>query len=373
MKKNIFILFAMILSCLNGFSQTLTPSPASVTTGGTVTVTAAGESVFRNYKGSLSTNNLEFVTVPAGQNIYLKVDNITQTQVFNDLGSKPSIFTFKVTNSSPQSIQLTLPLTGVLQSTFTPFPEIVNPAYKQTITITVKPTATTPVPNEYKSVPFTRSCGPGLQGSVVYYTVPAGTFTAATLDAANALRDADIAAKGQNNANLHGTCLIVYTNPTAISGSFVRDNCGSNSTPGAPVPYTIAAGQISSTISAADAQSKAQIEFNTKGQANANIVGECNPEPYIDGPTSVYRGNRVRYSVKNFSAGDTFAWSISDPSAASIASGQSSTNPLVNILNTGGAQPFPFRVRLTVTKTSGVVKNVDLTVTSLYCTNCPIN
>lgn len=61
--------------------------------------------------------------------------------------------------------------------------------------------------NDAKTQFFTKNdCGGGLFGSSVPYTVAANTFYASTKAAANAARDADIAANGQNNANTLGSC-----------------------------------------------------------------------------------------------------------------------------------------------------------------------
>lgn len=61
--------------------------------------------------------------------------------------------------------------------------------------------------NDAKTQYFTKNdCGGGLFGSSVPYTVNANTYYASTKAAANALRDANINANGQTNANTLGTC-----------------------------------------------------------------------------------------------------------------------------------------------------------------------
>lgn len=52
------------------------------------------------------------------------------------------------------------------------------------------------------------NCSAGYSGTYYEYIVPANTYYASDLAAANALADADIAANGQNAANTNGTCLL---------------------------------------------------------------------------------------------------------------------------------------------------------------------
>ena len=61
--------------------------------------------------------------------------------------------------------------------------------------------------NNVKSGNFTRNnCGLNGTGSIVTYTVPAGTKFASTQAAADALAQNDVNANGQNYANTYGTC-----------------------------------------------------------------------------------------------------------------------------------------------------------------------
>jgi hypothetical protein len=62
--------------------------------------------------------------------------------------------------------------------------------------------------NTVKSGFFTKYCATGV-GSTVEYIVPANTYSAATLDAANALAQADVNGNGQAYANDHGTCQLI--------------------------------------------------------------------------------------------------------------------------------------------------------------------
>jgi hypothetical protein len=61
---------------------------------------------------------------------------------------------------------------------------------------------------------------------------------------------------------------------TAKSGSFTRNNCGTGYT-GGTVTYTVAAGAYGSLVSQAAADSLAQNDVNSNGQAYANTNGTC--------------------------------------------------------------------------------------------------
>lgn len=80
--------------------------------------------------------------------------------------------------------------------------------------------------NEIQNQPFTRNnCGGCSTGSQVTYTVQANTYTSTvSVAAANQLAVNDIAANGQNYANINGTCssssnvAITYSNVTGTTG-----------------------------------------------------------------------------------------------------------------------------------------------------------
>ncbi|MBB6273365.1 hypothetical protein HDF26_003825 [Pedobacter cryoconitis] len=69
----------------------------------------------------------------------------------------------------------------------------------------------------------------------------------------------------------------VYSND-AQQGEFTKSNCPAGQI-GTSVGYSIAAGTITSIISKADANNKAIVDLQTKGQANANTYGTCNLPP----------------------------------------------------------------------------------------------
>lgn len=127
--------------------------------------------------------------------------------------------------------------------------------------------------NALKERVFTRNnCQPGVNGSKITYTVPAGKYisTKSQVDA-DAMAEAEIEANGQTNVNENGTC--GFYNPTTY-GTFTRNNCPPNSIPSEET-YTVPAKKYYSAISQEDADAKAQNDINTNGQIYANNNGTC--------------------------------------------------------------------------------------------------
>ncbi|MBX3254770.1 MAG: hypothetical protein KF862_11570 [Chitinophagaceae bacterium] len=77
-----------------------------------------------------------------------------------------------------------------------------------------------------------------------------------------------------NYAGEQENCGTTTYNSAAKSGTFTRNNCSSGST-GSSVTYTVPAGKYTSTVSQADADTKAQNDVNANGQAYANTNGAC--------------------------------------------------------------------------------------------------
>jgi YD repeat-containing protein len=69
-----------------------------------------------------------------------------------------------------------------------------------------------------------------------------------------------------------------FTNSDAYSQSFTKNNCGVGMQ-GTSVLFQVPAGSVSSSISVADANAKAQQKLQQDGQAYANANGTCSPAP----------------------------------------------------------------------------------------------
>ena len=190
---------------------------------------------------------------------------------------------------------------------------------------------------------------------------------------------AEVIIANSTNASNYNTSLktSVTINPepyfynSAISGSFVRNNCGTNAIPGPAVPYSVAANKYRAPTQAA-ADSQAQAELATSGQANANAVGTCTGIPYIAGSSSSFRGQAYQYSIANGSPGDTYLWSV-EAKQAYIVSGQGTSSAQIFLNEIGGTLPTTVIIKAKVTSSLGVVKDLQFSVTAKRCTNCPIN
>jgi hypothetical protein len=149
--------------------------------------------------------------------------------------------------------------------------------------------------NVLKSDTTTRNnCGNGYAGSVVTYAVPAGKYTSTVSQAeADDLALADVAANKQSYANTYGTCILIpvettYYN-TQVSGIATRNNCSAGYI-GSTVIYVVPAGKYSSTVSQADADSKATQDLANNKQSYANTYGTCTA-------VKVYYNTRVSASA----------------------------------------------------------------------------
>lgn len=129
------------------------------------------------------------------------------------------------------------------------------------------------VGNAVQRQTFTRSdCGPTASGEAITYTIPAGTYFAATQLEADQKALDDIALNGQAYANRVGKCLSSGYQNVDVSGYYTRNNCpaGQEST---PLYLTVGANMFTSTLSQPDADNKAK-EY---AQGLANASGECRP------------------------------------------------------------------------------------------------
>lgn len=114
------------------------------------------------------------------------------------------------------------------------------------------------------------NCSSG-DGTEVNYIVPANRYYASSLEAANDLADADIAANGQNYANTNGFCAFKNVEK---SGTAIKVGCPEGEV-GTTVTYTVDADTYTSYISQADADNQAQLDVDLNKQQNANDNGTC--------------------------------------------------------------------------------------------------
>lgn len=193
---------------------------------------------------------------------------------------------------------------GILANWYAPsMGEIkIIPEYQLYPTTTVEPTTFYSVE---KSQVFTRNnCPVNTTPGTVRYLVGAGKYTSTISQPdADAKAQAEIDANGQKQANESGTCSVsaVFKNIKA-ERIFTRNNCAAGST-GSQYTAIVPAGTYQSTISQADADSKAQAWLNENGQKEANIKGTCSttptgplmanagPDQRVPGPTAFLDGS----------------------------------------------------------------------------------
>ncbi|KKO89684.1 hypothetical protein AAW12_18950 [Sphingobacterium sp. Ag1] len=118
------------------------------------------------------------------------------------------------------------------------------------------------------------NCAVGTVGSYVTFVASPGQFTSNSSQA-----DADLQARNyvnqnlQNYANQNGSCLIEYKNAEFLR-TVNRNGCSSGYL-GTSVTYEIPKGTYTSTVSQADADLKAQQDFDKNGTLYFALNGEC--------------------------------------------------------------------------------------------------
>jgi hypothetical protein len=143
----------------------------------------------------------------------------------------------------------------------------------------------TPQPTIYtatRSGQFSKNnCQSGFTTTPVTYTKNYASIISQVIVDNIAASDPNFDSQGQAYANTVGVCIdnVVPTWTATRSGSFTRDNCGSNYV-GSTMTYS---KQYVSTISQADADAIAAADpnFNTEGQNEVNISGSCTYVPPV--------------------------------------------------------------------------------------------
>jgi len=294
--KKLLLLCSIIMYCLSANSQSFTASPGTVASGSDVTFTGSGESAVA-YFGVVYSYSLSPTSTPV-------------TAALNG-----SVTTYNLSTLSPTKLKLTFTNnTSTAQTVTVWFACAVNNSvtgsqntgYQTAVTVTVNPAVTNPTVfySAAYSKSFTRNnCGAGYQGGSYTYGVPYGFRTASTQAAANQLAIDYVNANGQAAANVNGTCNTIYSS-ISYSGNFTKNNCNVPQVSGPAVPYTLAAGAKTSTVSQADANAQALALFNTNGQNNANATGTCvyTNTANITYTNQTYPGSRIsRLKIKNSS------------------------------------------------------------------------
>lgn len=153
------------------------------------------------------------------------------------------------------------------------------------------------VGNQRRSGIFTKNdCGTGMSGTAYEYVVPADTYFRADLATANAAADADIAANGQAQANIHATCII-----TSKKGTFLidfyddesADVCFFCTTPGvaeANIPVTARANNVGAGVD----------RYPNDGRDPATCVLISSDRLLLSGRVKMRFGVNMAYLIANY-------------------------------------------------------------------------
>ncbi len=175
-----------------------------------------------------------------------------------------------------------------------------------------------------RSGDFTRNnCGSGYTGGTVSFSKSYDSFISQA-DADN-IANANFATDGQNYANTAGTCNII-TYSAYRSGTFTKNDCGAGYS-GSVVSFS---KTYTSTISQADADSKANTYFNSEGQAWANERGTCTyitPTIYTAYRSATFTRNNCgsNYVGGSVTYSNSYESTVSQANAEAIADSQFST------------------------------------------------
>ena len=132
-----------------------------------------------------------------------------------------------------------------------------------------------------------------------------------------------------NYAGQPEECGAVVYYSVAKSGTFTRNNCGTNGT-GGSVTYTVAAGAYSSTVSQATADQLAQDAVNANGQAYANANGSCSWS------NQAQSGNFSRNNCGTNGTGSTVTYTVAAGTYNSSISLADANQQAVNAVNANG-------------------------------------
>lgn len=131
--------------------------------------------------------------------------------------------------------------------------------------------------NVKKSKSFRKNdCDPDTEeGSLVTMTIEAGQFSSTiSQEDADRKAEAELNAKGQDNANSHGTCNTIKWYNDRKSKMFQKTDCEVTEV-GSMVEYVVEAGRFSSSVSKEDANQKALDALEAEGPGYANEHGTC--------------------------------------------------------------------------------------------------
>lgn len=268
MKKVILLIYLGVLLCsFKAFSQLLpfTVDKASVESGGIVTITAKDENYTYSYKGDLTWDNNSIVTVPQGYYSFIKIEDLKMIQKFDYAGTKPTKYSFKISCSLPQDLDVTIFFKGTYQ----------NGSATHDERVTIRVTQKVPEKLFYNDAQwdyFTKNDCPSGKGETIrYYIAKEEISSKISVDDANKQAIERINKNGQAYANSQGKCLVPNTTQY---GEFTKNDCSNADGPGPALSYSIPANKFYAATQE-QANQLAIAELNKLGQLNANMNGTC--------------------------------------------------------------------------------------------------
>jgi YD repeat-containing protein len=195
---------------------------------------------------------------------------------------------------------------------------------------------------------FKTNCAPGGSGSSVTYSQAVGASTSTISQAdADAIGLSKFNTDGQNYANANANCTY---GSIGFNGSFAKNNCEAGGV-GSSVPFSQAAGAVTSTVSQADANTRGLDKFNTEGHTNANSNSSATCTFYNAAKSITANknncgtgkgGSAVTYTVP---AG-TYSSTISQSNADLLAQNNISLNSQTYINANGTCSPETYSVSM---------------------------
>lgn len=210
--RKLLILCGLAFCFVQAKAQYLQATPSTTTNGTTITVKAVGESLSAYYS-SMGGSYYNYTVASPNQNFYSYASG---SQVIN------GVTTFNINNSTPTQFQF----------------KAVN-TFSQALTVTFYFYCT--IKNQFT-----------------------GNLTSTTANFTVTINPTPTGPGGGQS----------WLNNVAFSGTYYKNNCGPGYY-GSAEYYSIPAGTYQSSISQADANSKASAALATLGQANANANGTC--------------------------------------------------------------------------------------------------
>jgi hypothetical protein len=200
---------------------------------------------------------------------------------------------------------------------------------------------------------YRNNCATGGTPLNAWYTVPAGRYNSTVSQAdADSQAQTDVNNNGQAFANNDANAKCIFYSAIR-SGLFTRNNCAVGGSP-ASVWYTVSAGVYNSSVSQADADSKAQTDVNNNGQAFANNDANAKCTFYNTAKSGTFTRNNcaggVGSTVTYIVAAGSYSSTSSQADADAFAQSAVNNNGLAYANSSGTCTYYSFELNLQYNK-----------------------